>query len=112
MQIVRTIIWVVITAILVGFIAMNWTDAPVRFWPLSNGDFLKFDWPVGVIALVFFLLGLVPMWLLAKAARWRMNRQISALQTTSRTSMTTNSLSAAQAHAPVPIDPEPIDPAN
>ncbi|MEO5597628.1 MAG: LapA family protein [Novosphingobium sp.] len=92
MQIIRTIVWVVITAILVGFIAMNWKVVPVRFWPLANDDFLHFDWPVGVIALVFFLLGLVPMWLLAKAARWRMNRQINALQNANRASMTATSL--------------------
>ena len=79
MQIIRTLVWVVITAALVAFIAMNWTRAPVNIWPLETG-YLAFEWPVGVIALVFFLLGLVPMYLLHRAGQWRANRRISALQ--------------------------------
>ena len=71
MQIVRTIVWIVITAILVAFIAMNWDHAPVNFWPTGDG-YLHLEWPVGLIALVFFLLGLLPMWLLHRAGRWRL----------------------------------------
>ncbi|MCB2075599.1 MAG: LapA family protein [Novosphingobium sp.] len=91
MQIARTVVWIVITAILVSFIAMNWERAPVNFWPLED-SYLRFEWPVGVIALLFFLLGLVPMWLLHRAGRWRLNRRISALE---------NSVRATAAAAPV-----------
>ncbi len=84
MQIVRTLVWIVITAILVAFIAMNWHRAPVNFWPLDIGH-LYFEWPVGIIALVFFLLGWVPMWLLHRAGRWRWQRRMSALQNTVQT---------------------------
>ena len=87
----RTVVWIVITAILVSFIAMNWERAPVNFWPLED-SYLRFEWPVGVIALLFFLLGLVPMWLLHRAGRWRLNRRISALE---------NSVRATAAAAPV-----------
>lgn len=79
MQIVRTAVWIVITAILVAFIAMNWDRAPVNIWPLESG-YLHFEWPVGVIALVFFLLGLVPMWLLHRAGSWRLKRRINSLE--------------------------------
>ena len=79
MQIVRTAVWIVVTAILVAFIAMNWDRAPVNIWPLETG-YLHFEWPVGVIALVFFLLGLVPMWLLHRAGAWRLKRRISSLE--------------------------------
>lgn len=83
MQIIRTILWIAITAVLVAFVAMNWDRAPVNLWPLADG-YLQFNWPVGVIAIVFFILGLLPMWLLHRAARWRLNRRISALENNAR----------------------------
>ena len=83
MQIVRTVVWIIVTAALVSFIAMNWERAPVNFWPLEDG-YLHFDWPVGVIALFFFLLGLVPTWLVYRATRWNLNRRINALENSVR----------------------------
>ena len=80
MQIVRTVVWVLITIILVAFIAINWEKVPVNFWPLDNGTYLHFEWPVGIVALVFFGLGILPTWLLAKTAKWRLNRRINALE--------------------------------
>ncbi len=82
MQIIRTVLWVLITAVLVAFIAMNWTKVPVNFWPLTDGNYLHFEWPVGVVALAFFLLGAVPMWLVHRAGRWRLQRRIHALENT------------------------------
>ncbi|HKX80281.1 MAG TPA: LapA family protein [Novosphingobium sp.] len=79
MQVFRTVIWIVVTIVLVAFIAMNWHKAPVNFWPLEE-DYLHFEWPVGVIALVFFLLGLLPAWLVHRATRWRLNRRIASLE--------------------------------
>ena len=95
MQVVRTVTWIVVTIILVAFIAMNWGKAPVNFWPLEDG-YLHFEWPVGVIALMFFILGVLPMWLMLRATRWRLNRRINALE---------NSLRAAAAVTPVPPPP-------
>ena len=88
MQLIRTVVWIVITTILVAFIAMNWERAPVNIWPLES-DYLHFEWPVGVIALFFFLLGLVPMWLFHRAGRWRLNRRISALENSVRAATVT-----------------------
>lgn len=93
MQIIRTIIWIAITAALVAFMAMNWSSAPVNIWPLEDG-YLYFEWPVGVIAIVFFLLGLIPMWLLHRAGRWRLNRRISSLE---------NSVKAVSTAPPPPL---------
>lgn len=83
MQVIRTIVWIVVTAMLVAFIAMNWERAPVNFWPLQN-EYLHFEWPVGVIALVFFLLGLLPTWALSRLRAWRLHRRISSLENTVR----------------------------
>ena len=82
MQIIRTILWVLVTAVLVAFIAMNWTKVPVNIWPLDDGNYLHFEWPVGVIALVFFILGALPMWLVHRAGRWRLKRRIHSLENT------------------------------
>jgi len=81
MQILRTALWVLIAVIVSSFVWMNWHKSEVNLWPLEAG-FLHVEWPVGVIALVFFLLGLVPIWLLSKAARWRLNRRIATLENT------------------------------
>ena len=94
MQMIRTIVWMLISAVLVAFIAMNWTSAPVNFWPLDTG-YLHFDWPVGVIALVFFLLGLLPTWVLAKLASWRLRRRIGTLE---------NAVRSGSVSAPPPPD--------
>ncbi|MEY4720629.1 MAG: hypothetical protein RIQ46_354 [Pseudomonadota bacterium] len=80
MRMIRTLVWIVITAVLVAFIAMNWHRADVNFWPAESGNYAHFQWPVGFIALFFFLLGLLPMWLLSKAGKWRLTRRISALE--------------------------------
>jgi lipopolysaccharide assembly protein A len=82
MQIIRTIVWVAITALLIAFIAMNWVKAPVNFWPMDDGNYLHFEWPVGIIALAFFMIGLLPTWLLSKAGKWRLTRRINALENT------------------------------
>jgi uncharacterized integral membrane protein len=82
MQIIRTILWVLVTAVLVAFIAMNWTKVPVNIWPLDDGNYLHFEWPVGVIALVFFILGALPMWVVHRAGRWRLKRRIHSLENT------------------------------
>ncbi|MBV1917787.1 MAG: LapA family protein [Sphingomonadaceae bacterium] len=94
MQVMRTIVWIVITAILVAFVAMNWGPAAVNFWPVEDG-YLHFEWPVGVIAIIFFALGFFPMWLLNRAHVWRLRRRVGALE---------NSLRAAAAAAPVAQD--------
>jgi len=84
MQIFRTIIWVILTAILVAFIAMNWTPVPVNFWPLDDGKYLHFEWPIGIVALIFFALGFGPLWLFHRAGRWRLQRRIASLENTVR----------------------------
>ncbi len=83
MQIIRTIVWIAITAALVAFVAMNWEQAPVNFWPLEN-SYMHVMAPVGLIAIFFFALGALPMWLLAKAGRWRMSRRMTALENSVR----------------------------
>ena len=81
MQAIRTIVWVVLAIVLVAFIAINWTPVSVNFWPLQDG-YLHFEWPVGFIVLLAFLAGLLPTWLMHRAAKWRLNRRIATLENT------------------------------
>lgn len=83
MQALRTIGWIAITVVLVAFIAINWTPTRVNIWPLEQG-YLYFEWPVGVVALVAYFLGFLPIWLYHRTARWRYNRRISLLENSVR----------------------------
>lgn len=82
MQALRTILLLVITIVLVAFIAINWETVPVNFWPLADGNYLNFQWPVGFLVLLSYLAGIVPTWLIARATRWRLNRRIAVLENT------------------------------
>ncbi len=104
MQIIRTILWVIVTAMLVAFIAMNWTKVPVNIWPLSDGNYLHFEWPVGIVALLFFVLGALPMWLVHRANGWRLKRRIHSLESTVQSTATvTPATSPATTYEPAPV---------
>jgi lipopolysaccharide assembly protein A len=94
MQALRTILLLALTIVLVAFIAINWVTVPVNFWPLADGNYLHFEWPVGFIVLLAFLAGLLPMWLLSRASKWHANRRIATLQ---------NTVAAASVSAPVAV---------
>ncbi|MFM5917166.1 MAG: DUF1049 domain-containing protein [Novosphingobium sp.] len=94
MQIIRTIIWVVLLIALLLFSINNWQDVEVKIW---EGLILQTKLPALVV--VSFLLGLLPMWLLNKSTRWRLNRRIGVLE---------NSVRAASVSTPVEPAPSPI----
>ncbi|MBD3728380.1 MAG: LapA family protein [Sphingomonadales bacterium] len=105
MQIFRTALWVILTAVLVAFVAMNWESVPMRFWPLDNGDYLLFEWPVGFIAIIFFLLGFLPTWLYHRGVKWRFSRRIATLENALRSATPTPAQSPAPAPAPTAAPP-------
>jgi hypothetical protein len=51
-----------------------------EFWPLDGSNYTHFEAPVGLIAILFFLLGMLPMWLYLRGVRWRLNRRIAMLE--------------------------------
>lgn len=104
MQVIRTISWIVATALLVAFIAMNWTKVPVNFWPMSDGNYIHFEWPVGIVALLFFGLGMLPVWLYLRAVRWRLNRRIAALENSLRATSTTALPAASEPAHPTSLE--------
>ncbi len=107
MRVIRTGTWMILTAILVAFSIINWgSAAQVNFWIGSDGKGIGFGWPVTIIAIFFFLLGLIPTWLMSKAKGWRYKRQISALQNYTQVNPSP-SLSTTQL-----AEAEPANPAN
>jgi uncharacterized integral membrane protein len=75
MQFIRTAIAVIAAIVLLIFSVNNWTPVQVRIW-----DALVFDTKLPALVVVSFLAGLVPMWLIAKAGRWRLKRRIQTLE--------------------------------
>ena len=101
MQVIRTVVWVVVLIALLVFSINNWTPVNVRIW-----NDLIWDTKLPVLVVIAFLLGLLPMWLLAKASKWRLKRQISQLQNAANAATAPSLSTDNLAHA----DPE--NPAN
>ncbi len=81
MQFVRTLLLVLILTAILFFVGTNWgPPVEVRFWPGTHGDNFLFEWPVGFIALVFFLLGAIPTYLIYRGMKWRFKRRIASLE--------------------------------
>lgn len=79
MQIVRTISWILVTVFVAVFVLINYGEPHrVKIWP--SADPVGFDWPVGIIALVFWLLGVVPFWIYHRGVKWSLNRRIRSLE--------------------------------
>lgn len=108
MQFVRTLLLLLLTIVLVAFIAINWQAVTVNLWPLQDG-YLFVEWPVGFIVLVSFLAGVIPVWLLSRATRWRLNRRIASLENSLRANSVTPPLATStQLDAATPTEPAPL----
>lgn len=86
MQVIRTLLLILITIVVVSFIAINWQTVPLNLWPISDGKYLYVEWPVGLVFIFGILLGFVPMWLLHKGVRWQLNRRIDLMENTVKAS--------------------------
>ncbi len=101
MQIIRTVVWVVVLIALLVFSINNWTPVNVRIW-----NDLVWDTKLPALVVIAFLLGLLPMWILAKASKWRLKRQISQLQSAANAATAPSLSTDNLAHA------DPANPAN
>lgn len=110
MQIVRTALWVLIFVGIALFSAINWKPVEVNLW----GDFVV-ETKVPVLVIVSFLLGLVPMWLYHRGAKWSLNRRINSLENAVRSSALSSrhsappSSSASAAPVSPAANPAPTD---
>ena len=102
MQIFKTLGLVLLTAFVVAFVMINYGEKhDVIIWPTSN-DALVFNWPVGIIALVFWLLGVVPMWAYNRSVKWSLTRRIRSLEN----SIKSSALAAQRKEEMPPATPE------
>ena len=86
MQIVKTLGWVLLTAFVVSFVWINYGEKhDVVIWPTTN-DALVFNWPVGVIALMFWLLGVLPMMVYHRSVKCSLERRIRSLENSIKSS--------------------------
>lgn len=94
---IRTVVWVVILIAFLIFSINNWSTVDVKIW-----EGLVLETKLPALVAVSFLLGLLPMWLLAKARHWQMQRQIRGLKGSAAAALSTDSLAQA----------DPANPAN
>lgn len=82
MQFIRTAIWVVLAVAIALFAKANWYIAPSysgRVPVKLIGDaILEVRLPLLIVGA--FLLGLLPMWLIARVGRWRIERRLHAAE--------------------------------
>ena len=118
MQIVRTISWVLLAVFIAMFVANNFGEPQrVKIW--ISDDPVGFDWPVGIIALVFWLLGVIPTWLYHRGVKWSLNRRIRSLENSIKSNALSQRSAIDQAQAsdssPTPAQvgtaPAPVTPA-
>jgi len=76
MKALRTILMVVLVAAIAAFSASNWQPVELTVW-----QGLVLDTKLPALVVGAFLLGLVPMWLIHRATRWRLQRRITNLET-------------------------------
>ncbi len=98
MQIVRTVVWVLLLAVLLIFSINNWNPVEVKIW-----EGLVLETKVPALVVLAFLLGLVPMWLLHRTTKWQLHRRISSLEAAARAS----AVAASTSYAPAEPAPEP-----
>lgn len=75
MQIIRTVVWVLVLFALLAFSFFNWKPVEVQLW--SN---LVLETKLPALVVISFLMGLLPMWLVHRANKWRMTRRVNALE--------------------------------
>jgi putative membrane protein len=117
MNILRTIIWVLLTAFLVIFAMANWSPVTVTVWP---GQVL--DTKLPLLILISFLIGSVPMWIALRTTRWTLNRRLNDAERqladlramAHRQSEANAAVAAAVAASPEPtyVEPAPVSAVN
>ena len=97
--IVRTVIWVLLTIILVVFSMANWNPVTVTIWP---GQVLDTKLPVLIFAA--FLIGSLPLWIALRTSRWSLKRRI---ETSERQLADLRAMANRPAETPLTPEPAP-----
>jgi hypothetical protein len=97
MKVLRSIFWLTVVAAMAAFAAVNWQPVELHIW-----QGLVLDTKLPALVIGAFLLGLVPMWLVHRTVRWRLQRRVTALESSlaSTPSLSSTQLDAASRKAP------------
>lgn len=82
MQFMKTAFWVIVAVAIALFSKANWNIVPSYngYVPIKLWE----DWIVEVrlpvLIVAAFLLGLLPMWIFARVARWRIRRRLETAE--------------------------------
>lgn len=109
MQIVRTIVWVALLVLLLAFSFFNWRPVEVQIW-----DNLVLETKIPALVVIAFLLGLVPMWLIHRGSKWRLQRRVHSLEAAARANAVApvgpaGGLTTGTPTAPAPHPASPVD---
>jgi putative membrane protein len=75
MHFLRTLFWVMLAVIAVIFSIRNWTPVTIHLWGGIDADV-----KLPVMLLVAFAVGILPMFVLHRATRWRLRRRIDTAE--------------------------------
>ena len=107
MQIIRTIVWVLVLVALLVFAINNWTPISVKIW-----EGLILETKIPALVIVAFLIGLVPMWIVHRSARWRLERRIGTLENAMRSASVSLAAPVEKAEPAEGTPPATTPPAN
>lgn len=95
MQFIKTLFWVILAIILVVFAVNNWSPTSVLIW-----EDVRIDTKLPVLVIGAFLLGFVPLWLIHRTSKWRLNRRIKTLEAAARPTPTRTATASTAAKTP------------
>lgn len=75
MRFLKTLLWIILTIVMLVFTFNNWTPVTVLLW-----DSLQLDTKIPILVIGAFLLGFLPLWFYLRAFAWRMRRRIASLE--------------------------------
>lgn len=95
MQFIKTLFWVILAVVLVVFAANNWSPTSVLIW-----EDVRIDTKLPVLVIGAFLIGFVPLWLIHRTSKWRLNRRIKTLEAAARPTPTPTATAGTASKTP------------
>lgn len=82
MQFLKTAFWVILAVALALFAKANWVVAPTYsgYVPVKLWGEIILEMRLPVLIVGAFLLGLLPMWIIARAGRWALRRKLESAE--------------------------------
>lgn len=104
MQFLKTAFWVIVAVALALFAKANWIVAPTfsGYVPVKLWDDIVLEMRLPILIVAAFLLGLVPMWIIARANRWSLKRKLESAERALATTLAPVGVTEAERDGKVP----------